>query len=275
MTERPPISSFERLVNREHIRGELVAVTALRVGAGKSFDVAATDQPILRDARGQPFIPGSSLKGALRSALERILQGLDAGTLDACDIFDDDHRCTAKLEAKRKKDKEEGKSEDISFEDIRDTTCMVCGLFGSSLLAGRLFVHDLPVVDEEARSEIRDGVGIHRDLRTAQEGIKYDLEAVSPGTRFRLDLTLENANEVQVALTLKLLDLLDEGEVLLGGLTSRGLGRVRLDKLEIQHTDAAQLLGIRDAPVRVEGETWKEKVDWAEKKLMACLDGPT
>ena len=56
----------------------LVAQTGLRVGAaGQAAEPAAPDLPVMKDARERPFIPGSSLRGALRSHIERIVRTLE------------------------------------------------------------------------------------------------------------------------------------------------------------------------------------------------------
>ncbi len=55
------------------IRSELLALTGIRVGAASSgLDIGGVDQPVLRDpVTNQPYIPGSSLKGKLRSLLTK------------------------------------------------------------------------------------------------------------------------------------------------------------------------------------------------------------
>lgn len=54
------------------IKGKLVIISGLHIGKGKeSIDVGGTETPIVKHLHtGQPFIPGSSLKGKLRSLLE-------------------------------------------------------------------------------------------------------------------------------------------------------------------------------------------------------------
>ncbi len=242
----PLLTTFEALERRECITANLVAVTGLRVGAGKANDPAATDQPIMRDALGRPFLPGSAIKGALRSGLERVLRGVAGarrGGLWSCDLFvdestDEGRRCTVEIEERFK-----DKTSPPDSATVRAALCTICGLFGSSLFAGRFFVHDAPLVPGSMRrTEVRDGVGINRDLRTAQRGIKYDTETVPPGTAFRLEILLENANDLQRALVLQALHWLDDGLILLGGMTSRGLGRVRLEDPALASTDARRLL---------------------------------
>lgn len=231
---------FERLQHRYVIQGQVAAQSALRIGAGKSQDISASDQPIMRDGQGAPFLPGSSLKGALRAGLERLLRGLDHPALRACDPFDKDAACSGRLHALTQSRAGQSGAAEVSQAELTEYLCAVCALFGCSYLAGRLFARDLPLV-QPVRVEVRDGVGINRDLRTAQDKVKYDHEALPPGTRFKLELRVENPSAVHLALTLKALELLNEGEILLGGLTSRGLGRVTLDNVRLQVTDARRL----------------------------------
>ena len=55
------------------IHGGLETVTGLHIGTGGSFSaIGAADSPVIRDVRDQlPMIPGSSLKGKLRTLLSR------------------------------------------------------------------------------------------------------------------------------------------------------------------------------------------------------------
>ncbi len=265
MSSLPDPTSFEALNQRYRITARIVTITALRVGAGKAQDPEATDLPILRDARGRPFLPGSSVKGALRSGLERVLRGLGRRDFRACNVLDDHARCTAQLEERAKR-----KRGSVTLAEVRSAVCTTCGLFGSPLLGGRFFVHDLPLSDgERSRTEVRDCVGINRDLRVAHPTAKYDIEAVPPGTAFTLEILLENADEVQLALTLQTLNMLNQGQIQLGGVTSRGLGRVRLEpsNSKLQQIDAQALLlgqGFTDCP-------WEQAMEKSIETLTAVL----
>lgn len=225
----PPL---DRLENRYRFRATAVAETALRVGAGKQLDITATDLPVLRDARGLPYLPGSSLKGVLRAGLSAVLAALDPKL--ACDPAADP--C---LGERRRK-------ESIDLDEVLAESCVVCGLFGSVHLAGRVFVHDAQMtgalVDRPGHAaEVRDGVGLDRDLGTAARteggGVKYDVEVVPAGARFALTVTIENVDSVRLALVLDALDRLGRGELLVGGSTRRGLGRLRLVDRRLDHWD--------------------------------------
>lgn len=249
MTGTSALPLFDTLERRYLVDGQLVALSAVRVGAGKSQDISASDQPLMRDGQGAPFLPGSSLKGALRAGLERVLRGLAHPALRACDPFDEGNSCSARLRAL---------TNDVSPAELTQHLCAVCALFGCSYLAGRLFVRDLPLV-AAVRVEVRDGVGINRDLRTAQSKVKYDVEVLPPGTRFKLQLRLENPSDVHLALVLKALELLADGEIPLGGLTSRGLGHMALEQMALHATDPLRLMA---------GSGW-ELLDYTAQQVAA------
>src|SRR5438105_6664934 len=54
------------------LEGEIHCQTGLHIGAGKgSLEIGGADNPVVKDAFGLPYIPGSSLRGKLRSLLEQ------------------------------------------------------------------------------------------------------------------------------------------------------------------------------------------------------------
>ena len=73
------------MAQRYHFSGMLVTVTGLHIGSGQGD--FTTDARFVRTGQDQPYIPGSSLKGALRSTVERMvasLQGQGTGSLRTC-----------------------------------------------------------------------------------------------------------------------------------------------------------------------------------------------
>ncbi|MEM9553458.1 MAG: CRISPR-associated RAMP protein Csx7 [Acidobacteriota bacterium] len=227
-----PWTPLDRLDSRERVCATLVAETGLRIGAGRELELAVSDLPVLVDARGLPYLPGSSLKGVLRAGLAAAISGLGDPRLTACDsvrapCLCELKRCTIDDPAERQRLRDEALARALEH------SCVVCGLFGSVHLAGRVFVHDARLADaptERPRRtrEVREGVAILRDLRTVAGTRKYDLEVVPAGTRFELELTLENVDEIRRALVLDALWRLDQGSLRLGGGARRGLGRVRI-----------------------------------------------
>src|SRR5450759_5083465 len=63
-----------QLVGKLILSGELHCETGLHIGAGKgSLEIGGADNPVVKDAFGLPYIPGSSLRGRIRSLLEHAL----------------------------------------------------------------------------------------------------------------------------------------------------------------------------------------------------------
>ena len=63
-----------QLVGKLILSGELHCETGLHIGAGKgSLEIGGADNPVVKDAFGLPYIPGSSLRGKVRSLLENAL----------------------------------------------------------------------------------------------------------------------------------------------------------------------------------------------------------
>src|SRR5712692_1269778 len=61
-----------QLVGKLILSGDLHCETGLHIGAGKgSLEIGGADNPVVKDAFGLPYIPGSSLRGKLRSMLEQ------------------------------------------------------------------------------------------------------------------------------------------------------------------------------------------------------------
>src|ERR1039457_5555186 len=61
-----------KLIGKLIVEGELTCETGLHVGAGKgSLEIGGSDNPVVKDASARPYVPGSSLRGKIRSLLEQ------------------------------------------------------------------------------------------------------------------------------------------------------------------------------------------------------------
>src|ERR687884_1730526 len=61
-----------QLIGKLLLEGDLHCETGLHVGAGKgSLEIGGSDNPVVKDAFGRPYVPGSSLRGKIRSLLEQ------------------------------------------------------------------------------------------------------------------------------------------------------------------------------------------------------------
>lgn len=242
--QSPDMSAF---VSRLQLKGSLLFETAHRIGAERSLAVDAPDLPVLRTADGRPYIPGSSFKGAWRAYTEATLRAIQEQTgIDdnlACLSVSkpqryDNHNpkpkrgyCLTQNDVKVMKQMDKyKKNRALLDKDLRALSCWACRVFGSSWLAAKLLVKDLPVdPDTFWRTEVRDGVGIDRDSGRAGDKLKYQFEVTPPPASFAVEIIAENASTAELGLAMLGLEAFRRGEILLGGAKSRGLGWCRLE----------------------------------------------
>ena len=223
------------LRSRYRITGDIVMDTALHIGGHGTSTI--TDSPIIRNGDNQPFIPGSSLKGAFRAAVERIVPNIP--NLRTCGLADSPDSCAEKLRAKTKdRQLDEQKMLDL----LGKILCNVCRVFGTTHLASAALFHDAPLTDvwrdlPEVPTQIRDGVGIDRDSDRARDGVKFDFEVVPPQTSFEFNLILENPADDALGLIALGVQEFCAGMIPLGGIRSRGLGRCHLEVTQVEYVD--------------------------------------
>jgi len=262
------------LTNRTELVGELALTTAMHVGSSQTGP--ATDAPVIRNAFGAPFIPGSSLKGALRSRAESLAHALDFRVCHltrlskeqeqnvSADQVDCISRHSRGANAIHSAIQDYANDEVGLAAFINERLCDGCQLFGGSSWKARVDFNDLEAIAEEgAPTELRDGVGIDRDTRKAANNVKYDFEVVPAGFRFRFHMTAENMDERNWALLAAGLLELIHGHVPLGGKTTRGLGGCRLESASLKlthvdftHRDHALAFLIGEPPIQKHPEGW-------------------
>lgn len=207
-----------RLVKHKCIAGTLTCKTGMRIGGSKDdIEVGGTDNPIIRDPVNRlPYIPGSSLKGKLRSLLEY---------KEGC-VGQDGMPC-----------------------GCGQPDCMVCRVFGPhrntrhSLGPTRIIVRDA-AISEESKVQLRplleqgiDYAEIKRenwiDRRTgvAGQGGLRTQERVPAGTKFDLTIHVrifdgDKEDEIVAFIKQGLKGLESE---YLGGSGTRGYGWVSVD----------------------------------------------
>jgi CRISPR-associated protein Csm3 len=205
------------------------------------------------------YLPGSTIKGVLRSHAERLLLG--QGLSQVCTpVGRDGSRCVVRQQAPKA---------------VSRAQCPVCRIFGSLSQAGRLQLGDafpwpLEGADGERRqakeranrTERRFQVGIDREIGSAQDSALFDLEVVVDGC-FETVGQLRNFELWQLGLLAQLVADLDQGFCAVGAGKSRGLGQMsaRLTWLELEmatpreRANPDECLGIAallDAPERRE-----------------------
>ncbi len=224
-----------RFEKRYVISGKLYFESAFHIGSGSMGDLS--DSGILKDPAGNPILPGSTLKGKFRSTVEKIafsLKGkaclLNSALSGVNCVSDQDFRKTCI------KDFKEEKRMPRRLEWLRKNTCEICLLFGSPLQAARIFFADGELQTWAKVTQVRDGVVIDRDSETAIDKLLFDYEVVPAGAVFGLKIEVVNPTEKDMAFIEAGLREWESG-VMIGGHASRGLGRAKLQKVEISGVD--------------------------------------
>lgn len=233
------MSLFNKFENRYIINGKLVAKSPIHIGVGNNdFIPTSVDAAVIKDINNKPFIPGSSLKGTIRSLLERIIatgaitykkNNKDVG-FTACNILS-----TPCVDDKKLKDIKKYKLTDKDLaEAIYNEQCDVCRIFGGNGFAAKLRINDARLTEEsEFKTTIRDGVAIDRDTLAAKDKAKYTFECVEPGAEFNFEMVVDNLEDKYIDFLKIIINVLESGELKVGGKTSVGLGSIELKDTKI------------------------------------------
>ena len=279
---------FDIFKNRLEITGTLWTVTAIRISAGRSTEPIGSDLPVIKDALGQPLIPGSSFKGALRSRLESFLRGILGNNrkLVANPAVNEEWSLTyqelSDFKEKNLKNIKQEEKEDYLNNFIFSNTDLISHLFGSPWIASKFQVRDLTVLPDYwfGQYQERDGVAIDRDTETAADGKLYDYQVVPAGTPFEFKAVVENAEDWELGLLMIGLHQFETEQIPLGGGRSRGLGVVRLDNLKMRWVDVEDnpkfLLEYLKKLVREDETAYENAADYKDewvRKLIDHLEG--
>ena len=205
---------FDTFYNIIKVAGELINETPLAIRTGTQA-IGAIDNPIVR-IKGVPYIPGSSLKGALRSEAERYARSIGE---KICDIINPNGP-DGELKLKEK----------LNEEYI---PCIICRLFGGPTIFSRIKFYDMFPLNGIYKTSLIQRVSINRITEAQTPGRLFDVEFIEPGTRFDFRLEIENFKEEEQkeADILKfIVKHLIEGNISLGGMKSVGFGKIRLLK---------------------------------------------
>jgi len=184
-----------------------------------------------------PVIPGSSIKGVLRTAS---LQACNHCNLTAHSGVEKDN-CISLLEKQVSnivKNKKKKKKDKIEFDDYRKKAsidslsivlqglCPTCLLYGASSISSRVFVSDFLAIEKKYSTNIRTCVVIDRRRGAAVR--HYEVEYIEPNSQFIGNIILLNTPNWMLSLFAASLLAIHDGWLKIGGFKSRGMGRVRI-----------------------------------------------
>lgn len=254
------ILMFSTFENRAIVSWDIVTRSDLHIGGRGSSGPSDVDLPVLRNNNDYPVIPGSSIKGVLRTELERLLRGC---SVDVCTIPD------VCYSSRWLSDNPERKGKEVD-------PCLVCQIFGSGGNSSPVRVRDATAAGK--MTVVRDGVAIYRKTRKAAKGSKYDLEAVPKGTVFSGKVTVENCTlygkeYARLGGLLSLVEFFNACAGTMGHSVSRGYGEVEINIKDISVISAEDYLnGKCSGTVYENGTTeYDEFVSLALDAWRACV----
>jgi len=210
------------LIGKVVINGKISVKTGLQIGGTTTgLKIGGVDTPVIKDALGKPYIPGSSLKGKLRSLIEK-KEGVvfNEEGIHQCDTYDKYKECAV---------------------------CRIWGILGNKNLKGltltRLIVRDT-LLDERSitkemqknleleYTEVKMEIAIHR--YTGESSLR-SMERIPAGAVFApLEIVYNVFEEDDKGILIKLFEAMELLEQdYLGGMGSRGYGKIKFENLKI------------------------------------------
>ncbi len=189
------------------ITGKIKVVTGLHIGSGNTeMHIGGTDNPVIKNAAtNEPYIPGSSLKGKMRSLL-RLYKGGDDKEETVVKLFGSPAGSDTVKPAR------------LSFWD-----CFLTEEWKK-------------IIDKKQMlyTEVKMENSIDRVTGTATN--PRNTERVLPGSEFDFKLTVKQYDDEDVLpLVLGTMKLLEMDA--LGGSGSRGYGRIKFEELKLDGKD--------------------------------------
>jgi CRISPR-associated protein Csm3 len=211
------------------IKGKIILETGLRIGGQElGVNIGGIDNPVIRNPlTGEPYIPGSSVKGKMRSLMERLLN------LDISGNKVRRHEC-------------------------EERECKVCRVFGSTSKEGnnipsRLLVRDA-FLTEDSKTKL---LSMETDLpytewktenaldRVTCKADPRSFERIPAGAEFEFEIIYTAENEKHIKEDLEniatALELLEDDY--LGGNGSRGYGKVKFSIEKVIYKSAGYYKG--------------------------------
>lgn len=192
------------------IKGEIELVTGMHIGGSSAFAaIGAVDSPIIKDTRTKlPMIPGSSLKGKMRTLLAKVYNENLAGKPD------DDAECLTRLFGCAKKG------------NVRRSRVLISDM---------IMTNDKELRNQGLQSitEVKFENTINRITAVA---MPRQIERAIRGSIFELDIIYEAEKENEI---IEDIEVLANGFKLiqydyLGGNGSRGYGKIRFLNLNAE-----------------------------------------
>lgn len=205
------------------------------------------------------YLPGSSLKGAIRAHAERIVRtvGKDSRPTNGNHLLWANDPLNDKYEYLKKDDKR------LPSPEIYQKSSFTDQMFGNTSIASRIRIEDAyPADKKQLKIEERNGVAIDRVFGSVAVG-PFNYQVCTAG-EFKTKIHLKNFSLAQLGLIGLVLRDLNEGWFGLGFAKSRGMGlvEVQLNSAIVQYPGCI----LEDNKIRLLGSD----KSWSYNSLLGC-----
>lgn len=226
------------LLGKVIIEGKIYAKTGLHIGGSQvGLKVGGVDLSVITDPEGKPYIPGSSLKGKMRSLLEK-KEGLATG----------ENRVWVK-------------EDEVGIHLCNEKDCSVCNIFGrpagkqkrvsndeefliTETTPTRLIVRDATLDKNSIKEEMKKNIDLEWTevkFENAIDRIKSSatprqIERVPAGAEFNFEIVyniLEEKDKDRLKKVFEAMKLLEDDY--LGGHGSRGYGQIEFKDIKVYY----------------------------------------
>jgi len=218
----------DRLYQQIQIDGMLILKSPVRIGGGREESpYQAADLSVVRLKTKEgiiPYIPGSSIKGLIRSAVEKVNKTL-AIYKKTCTPTSFRESCGGKFNkaVNRIKNNEEL----VKF--IKKNYCDVCKIFGTSGFRSNVLFSDCyPISPQSFTLSKQVGASMNRRLGGTDKGSLYQTEYIEPGSEFKFTMIMNNLSSEQIGLLFSGFKLINQSRVFVGSFTSKGFGQFEI-----------------------------------------------
>jgi CRISPR-associated RAMP protein (TIGR02581 family) len=286
----------KRLVNHCTIAFSLIPDGPILIKSGKEgADPTKPDMEFVETYHSggkTVYLPGSSLKGAIRAQAERIVRTVGQSTRqtgdnpkiwasDPLNMEDKQNNPNVYLEAWKKNEKKKAAKDKHPSPgaELYKQSCFTSQLFGNTSVASRIRIEDAYPVGT-LKLEERNGVAIDRVFGSVAAG-PFNYQVCTAG-EFRTKIHLKNFTLAQLALLGLVLRDLNEGWFGLGFAKSRGLGTVQVKYLQavvqypgcvLNESDCIERLGREQAWARTTLLGAGEFLSLEEQQQYGFLEG--
>lgn len=228
----------------------------------KRLSIKGRDINAFPKINGRYFIPGSTIKGAVRSRVEYKLMPKDGKSL-SCYIVEEDFNPRFVKNHIQFWGEEviigRGRCNFMRDEDV----CLVCDMFGSPSLSSLIEFSDAYMIEGD--------VEVLKDLNS--------MEAARPNTKFELEIACHNFDYSRLGLLFLGLELYSKSPIIIGMFKYRfnpkltnnlfrgryAIGLLRFELKDVRDSSGSALdidNILKDAKEALESSRWKEYISW-------------